>query len=153
MIDSKRKRGPRRAPSNCSNIVGVPCPRWGYDPQIAYAWTDTAPVPVVVVTTVAVQPVGVPLVTFGAETAIAPRCEPPCVTVAPPPRSFAPPVQVAVLAVELVPTGEALPTVVVVPATTVVDPITPVGPVGPAPVGPVGPAPVGPVGPVVPAPV
>jgi hypothetical protein len=62
-----------------------------------------APEPAVVVTADAVQAVGVPLMTFGAETEIAPLWFPDGTTVAPPPRSFVPSGQVAVLSGVIVP--------------------------------------------------
>jgi hypothetical protein len=64
-----------------------------------------APEPAVVVTADAVQAVGMPpvVVTFGAETEIAPLWFPDGATVAPPPRSFVPSGQVAVLSGVIVP--------------------------------------------------
>jgi hypothetical protein len=97
-------------------------------------------------TAVAVQPVGVPLVTFGPDENTAAWALAPTVMIAPPPSSFVPPVHVAVEADELVKFAELPPKTPAAPATTVelaTDPAGPVAPVAPwmpwAPVAPVSP--------------
>src|SRR3954447_15248910 len=103
--------------------------------RLPFAVTETS-------TAVAVQPVGVPVVTFGADVMIAPLALPPCVMTAPPPTSFGLPTgHVTVEATEVSPTGPLpLVNVPAVPDTTMVLVIVPAGPAGPvAPVAPVSP--------------
>src|SRR5438105_3078998 len=93
----------------------------------------------VVSTAVAVHPVGVPACGFGADFEIAALPFAPCVMIAPPLISFGvAPEQVAVDAVDSVPTASFPPNMPAVPeVTTVRVPTVPVAPV--VPVGPVAP--------------
>src|SRR4029077_6971523 len=93
----------------------------------------------VVSTAVAVHPVGVPVCGVGADFEIAALPFAPCVMIAPPLISFGvAPEQVAVEAVDSVPTASFPPNVPAVPeVTTVSVPTVPLGPVPPvAPVPP-----------------
>src|SRR4051794_19643198 len=113
-------------------------------------------------TAVAVQPVGVPVVTFGADDRTAALALAPCVMMAPPPTSFGLPTgHVTVEAADESPATELPVNVAALPDTTTVLVIVPAGPAGPcapvapvAPVSPLGPcrpvAPVGPCSPVAP---
>jgi len=83
-------------------------------------------------TAVAVQPVGVPVVTFGADVRIAALALAPCVMMAPPPTSFGFPTgHVTVDALEESPATELPLNVAAVPDTTMVLVIGPAGPGGP----------------------
>ena len=83
-------------------------------------------------TAVAVQPVGVPVVTFGADVRIAALALAPCVMMAPPPTSFGLPAgHVTAEAVEESPATEFPLNVPAVPDTTMVLVIVPAGPAGP----------------------